>query len=159
MLGFTLLYLVGTMGIFSSYYTLHHRTAFQTQVKQERHSGIEELIFSEADFARIQWMEDQKEFEWNGKLYDVASISRAGGQVVVRCENDSLEELLLSLVNPEKEQPGGKLLKGSPQPITFSVAPVHLSPALYELTSEQNACVNWFPISSIPGTTTPPPKA
>jgi hypothetical protein len=159
LLGFILLYLVGTMGIFSTYYTVHHRTAFQAQVRQEQHPGTLELVFSESDFARIQWIEEQTEFEWNGKLYDVAAIKRVDGNIVIRCENDSLEELLLSLVNPEKEQPGGKLFKGSLQPMTFSAVLIDLSPVLYELTSEHNASIIWSPISYISGTNTPPPKA
>lgn len=159
LLGLTMLYMVGTMGIFSSYYTLHHRTTVQSRVKSAGESALEVVILTEAEYQNIQWIDKETEFEWKGKLYDVASITRANGNVTIQCENDSLEEMLLSLVNPDKEKAGGKLFKGSLQPMTFLTAGIELSPSWYELPAGQTTSFRWAPILSIPGTDTPPPKA
>ncbi len=62
-------------------------------------------------------MEDETEFEWQGKLYDVSSISKTMDGYKIVCEHDSLEELLLTLL---KSAQGGEKnrgqTKGSPQP-------------------------------------------
>ena len=58
-----MLYMLGTMGIFSSYYTLHHRTVFQSLVKSAHESGLEEVVVTEAEY---QTSMDRKgyQFEW-----------------------------------------------------------------------------------------------
>ncbi|HQQ97959.1 MAG TPA: hypothetical protein PLX35_11880 [Cyclobacteriaceae bacterium] len=158
LLGLAMLYMVGTMGIFSSYYTLHHRTAFQSWVKSVKKSGMEEVIVSEAEYQQIQWIEKDTEFEWKGKLYDVASIARGNGNVIIQCENDSFEEMLLSLINPEKEKAGGAAFKGSLQPITQPIVQ-SWTPSLSEFITHSNFNTSWYPVSSIPGMRTPPPRA
>jgi hypothetical protein len=74
LLGLTMLYMLGTMGIFSSYYTLHHRTVFQSLVKSAHESGLEEVVVTEAEYRAIQWIEKDTEFEWKGKLHFIACL-------------------------------------------------------------------------------------
>jgi hypothetical protein len=158
LLGLTMLYMLGTMGIFSSFYTLHHRTVFQSLVKSAHESGLEEVVVTEAEYRAIQWIEKDTEFEWKGKLYDVAAITRSNGNVIIQCENDSLEEMLLSLVNPDKEKAGNKMYKGSVQPLTQPTAH-DWCPSLSEVFVQPNFSASWYPVSAIPGLRTPPPRA
>jgi len=153
-----MLYMLGTMGIFSSYYTLHHRTSFQSWVKSAEQSELEEVVLTEAEFKGIQWIEEDTEFEWKGKLYDVSAITRENGHVIIQCENDNLEEMLMSLVNPDKEKAGGKASKGSLQPLSQPVTN-SWSPMLTELFIGTNFRVCWYPVSATPDVVAPPPRA
>jgi len=118
-LSLILLYVAGTMGIFSSYYTAYHRSVVRVEVKSAPEEGLVQLSFSEMEFNNIAWTEENTEFEWKGKMYDVSRIIHTPAGVLVLCENDSFEDLLVSLFNPDKQQDPGQSKKGSPQPQFF----------------------------------------
>jgi hypothetical protein len=118
-----LTYAIGTTGFFTAYYTAYHRQAFQVQVKETKPRELERLFFNEREFASIQWVETNTEFEWQGKMYDVSEIQKDPKGYVIICKNDTLEEMLLSFLKFTRDGKAGQgSKKGSPQPQFFSEA-------------------------------------
>ena len=52
-------------------------------------------------------------------MYDVSGIIHTETGIDILCENDSLEEMLISLFNPDKQHDAGQAKKGNPQPQFF----------------------------------------
>lgn len=155
-----LIYSIGTMGIFSTYYTQYHRDSFQLRVKETRAEELVKLVFSPQEFESIDWKEQGTEFEWQGKMYDVSKISKTDKGYIILCEHDSLEELLLTFLNvskAHKEGSGNK--KGNPQPqflYTKEVSELfvgHPDPRKYFSMHASLYC------SICLGTSSPPPKS
>jgi hypothetical protein len=155
-----LVYAVGTVGVFSSYYTYYHRTAFQERVKETRQEELLKLVFSPQDYQSIEWMEEETEFEWQGKLYDVSSITQTSDGYVILCENDGLEEMLLSLINFTKENKEGQAgKKGNLQPQFFQEVMVAFANTKLHHENKISTQFNSLYCSRQPGSTSPPPKA
>ena len=114
-----LLHVVGTVGVFSAYFTCYHRIAFQRNVKETPNTDLLKLAFTEKEYLSIQWVEKGTEFEWQGKMYDVSKISRTEKGYVMVCRNDSFEEMLLSFLKVAKRSQGQDTKKGNPQPQFF----------------------------------------
>jgi hypothetical protein len=55
----------------------------------------ETLTFDKADFAKLLFNDNGKEFRYNGRLYDVVNIKNSGNQVTVVVEYDANETALL----------------------------------------------------------------
>ncbi len=67
-----------------------------TEIKQNLTDfQSEELYFSDAQFAKLRWHEGKREFSLSGKFYDVIEIKTVYGGKVIKCVNDSEEELLV----------------------------------------------------------------
>jgi len=98
------------MGLFSNFYLSLHRTSFQEFVVEAVPSNTEKLFFSFADFSAIRWIDDEKEFKFNGKLYDVSKIERNAQGYYIYGVNDSLEEGFIAMIDHWKKSnsPGGK---------------------------------------------------
>src|SRR5436190_16687664 len=97
-----LLYAAGTAGLFTSWFTGHHRQYFQAQVKQTKDADLEKLFFSFEEYESIDWVEDGSEFEWKGKMYDVSHIEKTERGYEVVCENDELEEAIIAFLKKTK---------------------------------------------------------
>jgi len=91
-------YTMSVVGVFSSYFTFYHRSAFQTHVSSLNNQDLHVLVVSVSEFENIEWIENEKEFEYNGKMYDVAKIEHQGDKYQIYCENDFLEDLLITLL-------------------------------------------------------------
>ena len=88
----------------------------QYQVKREiKHKIINNLPekeltlikISSGNSGKIKWMEEDKEFRYNGKMYDVVKIKKVNDTTYYYCFNDEKESKLLShLDNLVKEQTG-----------------------------------------------------
>ncbi len=154
-----LIYAVGTIGLFTTYYTSYHRLAFQVQVRETKEDELTKLLFSEQEYESIVWMEEETEFEWHGKLYDVSKISRTKGGYMILCENDSLEEALLSFLKSTKGNRDDRgSTKGSPQPQFFSVGLIFTEMNLQK-EREPLPSTLCFYCSIYPGIHLPPPKS
>ena len=152
------LYAIGTLGVFSSYYTLYHRQVFQAQVKEAREDRLEKLHFTEGAYKAIQWIEVELEFEWHGKMYDVHNISRTSDGYVVVCENDSLEEMLLAIIDLSKGSKEQGLKKGNPQP-QFFYTYLELTPVGKSTVAEKSSShAPSFYHSIRPEISSPPPQ-
>jgi len=67
-----------------------------TEIKQNLTDfQAEELYFSDAQFNALNWHEGKREFSLGGKFYDVIEIKHVYGGKVIKCVNDSEEELLV----------------------------------------------------------------
>lgn len=57
----------------------------------ERDEGHTELLFSREVFAHLDWTRKEKEFRYQNKMYDVASVRIIGKVVYVSCVFDKEE--------------------------------------------------------------------
>jgi hypothetical protein len=89
-------YIISMMGMFTSYFTFFYRTNFLSTVTALKDDKLERLVLSSTEFENTKWTDGKKEFERNGKMFDIARIERQGDFYFVYCENDSLEDLLIS---------------------------------------------------------------
>jgi hypothetical protein len=90
-------YLLVVTGVLSNFIAFYHRYSFQAQVIISQQEDLKILALSASEYKKINWIEDGKEFEYFGKMYDVAKMERQGSNYMISCENDSLEDLFLSL--------------------------------------------------------------
>ena len=155
----SILYLGGTLGLFTGYYTAYHRTSFQAQVTKSDKNELTKLFFTDLEYQAIYWTEEGSEFKWLGKMYDVAELTRTKDGYKIICENDSLEELLISFMDMAKGSKSSQgIKKGNPQPQYFAAA--HVVAQQVKAESGENT----FPIlvtlySSIhPDILSPPPQ-
>ena len=95
--------MTSTVGVFSNLYLSLHRTSFQEFVAESAPSDIEKLFFSVTDFSKIDWIEEDREFELNGKLYDVSKIEQTARGFDIYCVNDSLEEGFIAMFDQWKK--------------------------------------------------------
>ncbi len=98
-----LAFTIGMIGIFSPYFTFLHRQSFQLKVKQEKTDDTRVFTFSEEKFQKINWEERNVEFEFNGKMYDVASIEFKEGVYSITCENDFIEDMILGFLKSDSK--------------------------------------------------------
>jgi hypothetical protein len=80
-----------------------HRSSFQEFVAESDPAGQQKLFFTEKDFSKINWFEKDREFEWNGKMYDVSSIEKIKEGYHILCVNDEQEESFLALFDSWKK--------------------------------------------------------
>lgn len=151
-------YLAGTMGLFTSYYTNYHRQAFQSQIRQAPTAHLDKLSFSEQDFESIVWFDDRTEFEWEGRMYDVSEISQDKYGYTILCKNDTMEEMLLSLMDLTKSGQPGTGKKGNPQPQFFSHNPEPKRANLPIQSRQPLSSWHSFYLSIAPQIPSPPPR-
>ncbi len=155
-----MIYLAGTLGVFTSYYTFYHRTFFQQSVKASGDSDLLCLVFTDQEYEAIDWIEDKTEFEWKGKLYDVSRITRTAEGFRVICKNDGLEEMLLDVIKmTQSGKEGQGMKKGNPQPQfcqTFKVEQVKI---YHHKEGKGPHVIPSFYLAIYPATFTPPPEA
>jgi hypothetical protein len=89
-------YIISMMGMFTSYFTFIYRTNFQSTVSALKEDRLERMVLSSTEFEKTRWTDGKKEFERDGKMFDVARIERQGDSYFIYCENDSMEDLLIS---------------------------------------------------------------
>lgn len=104
-------FLLSMTGAFSTYFAFFHRVNFQSEVKAKKSTDLLTFSFSPSEFNHLSWEEVNREFEFKGKMYDVSSIEQVDGKYLIHCENDSIEDMLLSLL----KLPGQKSKSKSPQ--------------------------------------------
>lgn len=97
-------YLISLAGMFSPYFAFYHRDNFQQQVQRTAESELKTFLLTSEDFAALKWTEGHKEFERDGKMYDVARVVKKGDAYLVYCENDFLEDVLIGFLKTS----GGK---------------------------------------------------
>ena len=96
-------YISSSIGVFSTFYPDLHRISFQELVIESNSSNTEKLFFPVSDFFKIEWLEDGREFEFKGRLYDVSKIEQTAEGFQVYCVNDSLEENIIAMFDQWKK--------------------------------------------------------
>ncbi len=104
LLGFLiLLYTLSSLGVFSSYFSFYFRPHFRAQVSLAKKDELKTLSLTASEFENINWIEINKEFEYQDKMYDVAKIEKEGSGYLIYCENDSLEDLFFNWLKSESK--------------------------------------------------------
>jgi len=151
-------YISGSIGVFSTFYLGVHRYSFQEFVVESIPPDTEDLFFSEIDFKKIEWIEDGREFELSGKLYDVSKIEKTANGFHIYCVNDSLEENFIAMFDQWKKSnsPSSKI-KTIFQPQFCNRIGFEYSDRLENIQIEFSFDPHTYtaPINSIPS---PPPK-
>jgi hypothetical protein len=112
--GILITYLTGTFGVFTTCFQSYHQSLFQQKVQRQEVEESEKLFFTFKEYKSISWIEKGKEFEWNGEMYDVNKLEKTNGGFVIYCENDGLEELLISFIKSIKRE-----MEGNPTNLTI----------------------------------------
>ena len=119
-----MVYLTGTLSLFTASYRGYHQINFQQKVIETE--TTETIFFTATQFASLSWMEEGREFTWQNKLYDVKKIVKTPLGYRVYCENDSVEELLLSFLKSLKREMEGGKTNMNLQPQFFEPCQVYL---------------------------------
>jgi hypothetical protein len=142
------------MGMFTSYFAFFHRLNFQAQVKTEKIDRLKKLTFTETEFKNIKWEEVNKEFQYKGKMYDVASIELSKDGYIIHCENDFMDDLLVGFLKSSEQKNKSKI----PQlQLSEPVSIIQLPPRTLSLSSKgvfYQLDYSSFPLDSI----YPPPR-
>ena len=74
-----------------------HRWEINAVINSQWNSlNIQELKFTREEYeSKLRW-KDEKEFEYNGRMYDIASVKETGDNIIVYCVRDEKEEVLIS---------------------------------------------------------------
>jgi hypothetical protein len=134
---------MGTFSVFTACFQSYHKTYFQQQIQQKNKSETEKLFFSYTDFKALSWIEKDKEFEWNGTLFDVNKIEKTENGFFIYCEKDGLEEILISVLKSLKKDMEGSKVNFNVQPqffqsfqlYTFDRQQVNLATSRVEVTN------------------------
>src|SRR5579871_5960796 len=137
----------------SSYFSFFHKASFQQIIKTSDHDELTVLHLTSKEFSALEWEDQGKEFEYQGKMYDVAKVETTPTGYLIHCENDVLEDLFLNWMKSEtKSKSNGMAQVQFCSPVikccfTFELASTkffHYDDAIYS--------------SIIPESVTPPPR-
>lgn len=85
---------VYTVGVFLTFVIVeHHHHEYIEQYIKENYESDLHVKFTLNELKNASW-EDEKEFELNGKMYDVVKVENNNGTIVVVCFDDSKEKEL-----------------------------------------------------------------
>ena len=95
-LGTSLFFFVSLSGV---------RTEMKTQLSEDR--NLQCITFSQEDFSGLKWEKKNKEFRWEGKMYDVSKVEYNGDKILVYCIFDTGEtDLRKTLAGLFNDKPG-----------------------------------------------------
>lgn len=94
------------------------RFKIKSEIKKQIENGIDTTELNSIEInsetnCKIQWVEDNKEFKYNGEMYDVVSVKVSGGKKYLQCINDKKENNLIAnfVVNKELAKKIKRVLK------------------------------------------------
>lgn len=67
-------------------------------------SRLHEIIVSNNEQSELEWEEEGKEFRYEGRMYDVVSVSSKGDKIHYYCISDDEETALFSKLNKQVKQ-------------------------------------------------------
>jgi hypothetical protein len=73
--------------------------SFASAEIKNKNTRKETLVLSKAEFANAKWTEENKEFSFNGQLYDIISISKTADKYIVLAYADKNETQLVRALN------------------------------------------------------------
>lgn len=59
---------------------------------EKKNAATTNLTFTEAEFKKLHWLEEAKEFKHNNEYYDVISVETNGAVITVQCYHDRHEK-------------------------------------------------------------------
>lgn len=96
------LYGIASLGVFTSYWMLFHRTSFQFRARQGNSQEYTKLTLTQEEFENLEWTERNREFRLRGKMYDISSIESFDGGYLVYCKHDAIESFVVDLFKYQK---------------------------------------------------------
>lgn len=93
------------------------RKAIKTRMKSTlKESELATLSFTSTEFEQLLWIKENKEFRFNGHLYDVYRIKKQNGKIVCQCIDDIKETQLFASLDEDtyrglNSSSSGKTLK------------------------------------------------
>lgn len=90
---------MASLGLFNSNLTLLHRASFQSRIRSGNGTDLTVFRLSEAEFEGLNWTEKGREFRWDEKMYDVASIEKIDDGYVVTCKHDVVESYVVNALS------------------------------------------------------------
>ncbi|HMU47467.1 MAG TPA: hypothetical protein PKC72_13930 [Chitinophagaceae bacterium] len=70
---------------------------------------LEQFVFSKSEFQQLEFEDDGREFELNGKMYDIVKIREGKDKNIIYCINDEKETGLKDLAKKNNTQKEKKL--------------------------------------------------
>jgi hypothetical protein len=90
-----------------------HRQLVQHQMRQNK-LALSTLVFTPNEYALLEW-EHEKEFKWQGNMYDVESICKSENEVEVLVFKDLAEDKLIKFFRKGIKSTFGKGENGKEQ--------------------------------------------
>lgn len=90
---------MASLGLFNSNLTLLHRASFQSRIRSGNGTDLTVFRLSEVEFEGLNWTEKGREFRWDEKMYDVASIEKIDDGYVVTCKHDVVESYVVNALS------------------------------------------------------------
>lgn len=146
------LYGIASLGVFTSYWMLFHRTSFQYRARQGNSQGYTKLKLTQEEFESLEWTDRNREFRYHDKMYDISSIEPFDGGYLVFCKHDAIESFVVDLFKyqkstlPDKDSPSKDSKKFTdkyyPQPGSFKVWFTRTAPdkKRFERTTGYTSC-------------------
>jgi len=82
--------------MFNTNLTLLHRASFQSRARTSEPTDLTVFTFSEEEFEGLNWTEKGREFMFDEKMFDIASIEKSDDGYVVYCKHDVVESLVVN---------------------------------------------------------------
>jgi hypothetical protein len=92
-----------------TYYFAGYRLVYTLLTKDAQHKAssaienkntvLEKMVLDKAEFSKLKWTEDNKEFSYKGQLYDVASVSEIAGWHSIQVYVDKNETSWIKSLN------------------------------------------------------------
>lgn len=120
-LGLTFLVMLNGTGFFALAWlqTGYHRLFSETEEQEESVS----LNMTAQEFSSIAWI-GNKDFIWQGKVYDFSSVSRTNGKITVHCFFDHTESNLRDSVSENIEKESDQATAPKPVKAKIPIFPV-----------------------------------
>ena len=90
---------MASLGLFNSNLTLLHRASFQSRVRSGDGTDLTVFKLSEAEFEGLNWTEKGREFRWDEKMFDVASIEKINDDYIITCKHDVVESFVVNALS------------------------------------------------------------
>lgn len=74
-----------------------HKSAVHLLQRYKRHHAIQ-LRFDKSELASLKWVKPNKEFKWQGDMYDVIALKKDSCGQIITCFKDVFETQLLRLI-------------------------------------------------------------
>lgn len=98
------LYILTSLGSLAPYWTMLHQSTYRLRVRRGEFEKLTTFKFTKQEYDQLEWERKGEEFEYGGKMYDVASIEKTDEGYTVKCKYDQAESLIRKLMEGQKDK-------------------------------------------------------
>lgn len=98
------LYLLTSLGSLTPYWTILHQASYRLRVRRGEFKKLTTFSFTAQEYETLEWERRGEEFEYGGKMYDVASIEKTAEGYTIKCKHDQTESLIRRLLEGRKNK-------------------------------------------------------